>query len=286
MTKQVRGFIKKVLEYISKPEMRVLPGQLAFFMVVSLIPLIALVGSLAGYLSVSSDKVIQIIDTIFPFTLSDNFITFMDGQGITFNITVFFISAFILASNGCHSMIITSNEIYKVKSSGMIARRIKAICMTFILVLLLLFLLIVPVFGDTIFKIITISIKNNEIVDFSYNLYNLLQFPITVIIIFYNIKLLYTLAPDRKIKSKNTNTGAFFTTVFWIIATKIYSIYAGTFSNYNLFYGGISTILFLLMWVYILSYIFVLGMVFNASNTRRDDFETMQLNIIKENDKN
>ena len=56
MIEQVRGFLKKVLKYISKPEMRVLPGQLAFFMVVSLIPLLALVGTIAGYLSVSTDK--------------------------------------------------------------------------------------------------------------------------------------------------------------------------------------------------------------------------------------
>ena len=34
------------------------------------------------------------------------------------------------------------------------------------------------------------------------------------------------------------------------------------------------------MWVYILSYIFVLGMAFNASNTEKDDFETMQMTLI------
>lgn len=282
MVEQVRGFFKKVLRYISKPEMRVLPGQLAFFMVVSLIPLIALVGTIAGYLSVSSDETFQILDTILPFTVTENFVSFASGKGMTFNIAVFFISAFILASNGCHSMIITSNEIYKVKDRNIISRRIKAIMMTFILVLLFLFLLIVPVFGDTIFVIITNSIHNKRIVGIAYYSYKLLSFPLTMLVIFYNIKLLYTVAPDRKIKTKNTNTGAIFTTCGWIVATKIYSIYAGTFSNYNLFYGGISTVLFLLMWVYILSYIFVLGMAFNASNTRKDDFETMQLSIIKE----
>lgn len=88
------------------------------------------------------------------------------------------------------------------------------------------------------------------------------------------------MAPDRDIKSKTTNTGSVFTTIGWILATKIYAIYAGSFSNYNLFYGSISNILFLLMWVYILSYIFVLGMAFNASNTERDDFETMQMTLI------
>ena len=101
---------------------------------------------------------------------------------------------------------------------------------------------------------------------------------------FYNIKLLYTLAPDRKIKAKTTNSGAIFTTIGWILSTKIYSIYAGSFSNYNIFYGSISNILFLLMWVYILSYIFVLGMAFNASATKKDDYETMQMNIIDKNE--
>ena len=112
MIEQVRGFLKKVLKYISKPEMRVLPGQLAFFMVVSLIPLLALVGTIAGYLSVSTDKTFQMLDTILPFTITENLVSFASGKGMTFNIAVFFISAFILASNGCHSMIITSNEIY------------------------------------------------------------------------------------------------------------------------------------------------------------------------------
>ena len=52
---QVRGFFKKVIKYITKPEMRVLPGQLAFFTVISLIPLLALVGTIAGYFSVSTE---------------------------------------------------------------------------------------------------------------------------------------------------------------------------------------------------------------------------------------
>lgn len=280
MIKRVKRFIKKAIKYISKPEMRILPGQLAFFIVVSLIPLLALVGSIAGYFSVSSDKIIEILESVLPFDVED-IISFVSGEGITFNISVFFISAFILASNGAHSMIITSNQIYKVKDNHVIHRRIKAIGMTFILVLLFLFLLVVPVFGDKIFQLLTSSFHNELGVKIAYNLYQLMQYPVTILLIFFNIKALYTLAPDRKIKAENTTTGSFITTIGWILATKIYSIYVGTFSNYNIFYGSISNILFLLMWVYILSYIFVLGMAFNASNTEQDDYETMQLTLKK-----
>ena len=279
---QVRNIFKKVIKYTSKPEMRILPGQLAFFIVVSLIPLLALVGTIAGYFSVSSDKILDILSAVLPFKITNEIINHVSETGITFNITVFFISAFLLASNGAHSMIITSNEIYKVKNSNIFNRRIKAIGMTLILVLLFLFLLLVPVFGDTIFNILTENIKNQRAVIFAHNIYNLMQYPITIILVFCNIKLLYTLAPDRNIKSKTTTIGSMFTTIGWIFSTKIYAIYAGTFSNYNVFYGNISNILFLLMWVYILSYIYVLGMAFNATATKKDDFETMKINIIEE----
>lgn len=278
---RVRSVFKKVITYIVKPEMRVLPGQLAFFFVVSLIPLIALVGSIAGYMSVSVDEVTRVLDSVLPFDITDNLITFVSGKGLTFNIAVFFISAFILASNGAHSMIITSNEIYKIKDDSIFRRRLKAIIMTFVLVLLLLFLLIVSVFGDSIFNIIQITINDKSKFNIIYGLYKLLQYPITIIIVFYGIKLLYMMAPDRDIKSKTTNTGSAFTTLGWIMATKIYSIYAGSFSHYNIFYGSISNILFLLMWVYILSYIFVLGMALNASAAEKDDFETMQMTLTK-----
>lgn len=281
MRKRVRKFFKKVMMYIAKPYMRILPGQLAFFFVVSLIPLIALVGSIAGYLSVSANEVTSILDSILPFDVTDNFVTFVSGRGITFNIAIFFASAFILASNGAHSMIITSNEIYMINGESIFKRRLKAIVMTIVLVLLLLFLLIVPVFGDAIFNILTDASYHQQKVSFAYGIYKILQYPLTIILVFYGIKLLYVMAPDRDIKPKTTNTGAVFTTLGWILATKIYSIYAGSFSNYNLFYGSISNILFLLMWVYILSYIFVLGMALNASNTEEDDFKTMQIKLKK-----
>ena len=276
---QVRRYFKKAIEYVSKPEMRILPGQLAFFIVVSLIPLLALVGTLAGYFSVSTDKFINILETVVPFDGVEGMLSYASGKGITFNIAVFFVSAFVLASNGTHSMIIASNEMYKIKGSRILHRRLKAIGMTFVLVLTFLFLLLVPVFGDTIYNILTSNINNKQAVLFGYNLYRLIQYPISLVLVFYNIKLLYTIAPDREIKAKTTSTGAIFTTIGWILATKIYSIYIDSFSNYNIFYGNISNILILLMWVYILSYIFVLGMAINASATQRDDYETMQINI-------
>lgn len=277
---QATGFLKKIIEMIKKPEMRILPGQLAFFLVLSLIPLIALIGTIATALSIPVDAIKLTIASTIPEEITDIIMNLISGQGLNFNITAFLIMAFILASNGTHSIIITSNEIYKIEPEGLIRRRIKAILMTFILVMLFFALLIIPIWGDTIFSIIRIYVSESIPMDFIYRIYKLLQYPVIIAILYFNIKLIYTTAPDDEIESKSTIKGAIFTTIGWIIASEIYSFYISTFSRYDIFYGSISNVVILLLWVYILSYIFVLGMILNASNykTKVQEIKTENIN--------
>ena len=271
---KVRSFFKKVIEIIVRPEMRILPGQLAFFFVISLIPLVALIGAICSKLSISLESFEVTLNQILPGNVGNILITAATNEGLNFNIGVFFISAFILASNGTNSIINVSNEIYKLKPKDFIRRRLKAIIMTFVLVILLVFILLVPVFGDSIFAILQQQISNEKLITFLNNIYQLAKYPLSIIIIYFNIKLIYVIAPDERIESITTTKGAIFTTASWIIASELYSFYIETFAKYDVFYGSISNILILLLWVYLLSYIFVLGLVLNAGDYKNRNYIT------------
>lgn len=271
---KVRSFFKKVIEIVVRPEMRILPGQLAFFFVISLIPLVALIGAICSSLSISLESFEVTLNQILPGNVGNILITVATNEGLNFNIGVFFISAFILASNGTNSIINVSNEIYKLKSKDFIRRRLKAIIMTFVLVVLLIFILLVPVFGDSIFAILQQQLSNEKLITFLNNIYQLAKYPLSIIIIYFNIKLIYVIAPDERIESITTTKGAIFTTASWIIASELYSFYIETFAKYDIFYGSISNILILLLWVYLLSYIFVLGLVINAGDYKNRNYIT------------
>lgn len=260
---KVRSFIRKVMEILVRPEMRILPGQLAFFFVISIIPLIALLGAIASSFSVSIEPIKEALK-LTPTGVDKLLIGAVESHGLNFNMGAFFISAFILASNGTNSIINASNEIYKIKPKHFLRRRSKAIIMTFLLLTLLTFLLLVPVFGDTIFDILKEQIKSQNAINFIHNIYQLAKYPISLVIIYFNIKLLYVIAPDAEIPSFSTTKGSIFTTASWIIASEVYSVYVATFTKYDIFYGSISNILILLLYVYLLSYIFVLGLIINA----------------------
>lgn len=268
---KARGFFSKFIELMKKPELRILPGQLAFFLVLSLIPLIALIGTIASALSIPVSTIRSTIGSTVPSEVADIIVSVMSAKGLSFNVIAFFAAAFILASNGTNSMIITSNEIYKIGTQGFFKRRIKAVLMTLSLVGLFFFLLVVPIWGDTIFDIIRLSSSKNLPIDFIYRLFKLLQYPITILVLYFNIKLMYVIAPEEKIDSRSATKGAIFTTIGWILASEIYSFYISTFSNYSLFYGSISNVVILLLWVYILSYIFVLGMIINAGTYTKEE---------------
>lgn len=257
-------YVSKMIAMIKRPEMRILPGELAFFVVISLIPLAALLGAIASSLSIDVSAFEKLMQGTIPPAVATFLVEIMNNKSPDFNITMFFISAFVLASNGPHSMIVASNEIYKIKPRDYITRRLKAILMTLVMVGLFFVLFLIPIFGDYIFELITTNVTDLQIHRFLYVMYQLIKYPLLIVVLHFNIKLLYIIAPDAKIKSMTTTKGSIFTTIGWIIASEVYSVYIGAFTSYDKFYGSISNLVILFLWVYILAYIFVLGMIINA----------------------
>jgi membrane protein len=265
MAKRVLTLVDRIMKNIALPEMKILPGQLAFFFVLTLVPIIALILSIVSNLRIPTNVLNTMIENQFPDTIVEFVKYLSSNDGANINTIIFFVSALVFASNGTYSMIIASNQIYKIKNKGLIYDRIKAIFLMFILIFLLIFIVFVPVFGDFIVKFVTTIVKNSNINYFINIFYQVVNLPLSWFFIFISIKLLYTIAPDNKISSKNVNYGAFFTSLTWILFTKLYSLYINTFGGYANIYGSISSLLVLMWWIYFLSYLFVMGMALNVS---------------------
>ncbi len=257
--RHIKHFLKNVLDILREPEMAILPGQLAFFVILSLVPVITLIGYGASFFNISIDSFVILLESMSP-GLNKIVSPIITGSAMDFNLIIMIIIMFYLATNAADSIIIVSNEIYEIKQSSWLRRRIKAIIVTLALLLLIIFVLLVPVFGG---KIINAIDYFNLKPTLSYIL-KVMQGPISWIIIFIFIKIIYTISPDRSQSSRRLNIGSLFTTIGWIITTEVYSYYINNFARYDLFYAGLSNIAGLMLWIYSLSYIFVIGMSLNS----------------------
>jgi len=264
MKKKIKIQGKKIIDILSEPEMSILPANIAFYFVLALIPMFTLIILIASSFSISIDFIIDLVEKIFPPNVNDTIINYIKNSNLDTRTWIFNIIAFIVASNGTYAIVVASNELYNVGKKNFIKDRIKAFILLIIILILLLFLIVVPILGEQIINLLTnIQVLNKILPDIEY-LYNLLRWPITFIIIFFNLKLIYEIAPGKNIDKDSTTKGALLTTVCWVLATFVFSIYINHFSNYDVIYGNLSTLIILMIWLYALSYIFVFGMFINS----------------------
>lgn len=260
----IKSYLKRIFNLITRPEMKILPGQLAFFLVLAIFPLLTLFGYIGSKMLFFIEPFIDTLNKFVPENVMQIILPFVENNHITGNVLFFMIIGFILVSNGTYSIIVTSNELYNIKDDDYIKDRVKAFFMIILLMFLFVFIFVVLAYGNLIInKLLELeffsSISNNI-----YFIFVLLKWPIAFVLIFWILKIIYTISPDEKISSKFMNKGALFTTVCWIITTSVYSYYVSNIANYSLFYGSISGIIVMMIWVYILTYIFVMGIAINA----------------------
>ncbi len=260
MITRLKNFLNNVYVVIKRPEMLLLPGQLAFFFILSVVPILTIISYGSTILNLPVDIIFNFLSGAFGGNLAGLLTPVVAKPNVTLSFFITILMGFYIASNGASSIIITSNHIYGIKNSSFIKRKIKGLIMTTILVLLFTFILIFLVFGKNIIGIIEMANIDTRVISLAYNI---IKGPITWLIIFIFIKIIYTMAPDRKIPSSYVNYGAVFTTIMWIIVTSIYSYYTSHFANYTIYYGGLANIIILMLWVYFLAYIFVIGMALN-----------------------
>lgn len=260
--KRIKRYISKVWKAFNRTEMRVLPGNVAFFLVLALIPIVTFVAYIATYFSISLSSLINLIENLLPEEPSKIIVDIISGKGLDTSVGTFNIVALVVASNGMYAIVNTSNTLYKVKEIDVLRSRIKSFLLLIIVISLIIFLLLVPVFGGTILSLF----GNTKIISQLVVIYNLLKWPITFFLMYFTIKLIYTIAPNTVIASSTTTYGALFTTFCWTIATAIFSYYLKYFAHYNIVYGNLSSIIILMIWIYIMSYVLVLGMAINAVN--------------------
>ena len=259
---RLKKFLVSFKHAIRLPELLILPGNLAFFLVVSIAPLITMFGLAASLLSLSTESIANFLGVVLPSGVSDLLNPFLRSGFNTGNILLLLLELYI-ASNGMGSLVYVSNALYKIENTNYIARKVKSIFMNFWLLFLFLVVLVIMAFGSFILtKILTLSHLGKFIMD-NFELITIIKLVFAFFVIFITIKIIYTLAPDMKLKSAYVNMGTFFSTIGIMLVTSVYSFYVTNIAHYDIIYGSLANIVILMLLIYLVSYILVLGIAIN-----------------------
>lgn len=89
------------------------------------------------------------------------------------------------------------------------------------------------------------------------------------IVVFF-LSLIYKYAPNRRPvpNFKWVMVGGIFATILWLIASWGFSFYVSNFGSYGEMYGAISAVVVLMLWLFLTSFIILLGAELNAEIVR------------------
>ena len=258
---RLQKWLKRIIRIIKKPEMVILPGNISFALILSIFPTIMILGYIISLFNISTDSILNLTTIEFPKDIHDIIFKFLSADSSWMAFLTFVIGLFF-SSNGTKSIIVAANILYKTEEKNGLKRQIKSLFLVILLMSLFAFTMFVLGFGSSILKTIINSLDGDYNV--IYQIFTILKWPISFFLIYFFVKILYTIAPSADVKSRTVTKGALFTTIGWIVATSIYSIYVTNIARYDIFYGSLSSIIVLMIWVYILSTILVIGICINA----------------------
>lgn len=239
-------------------------GQTAFFFILSFFPFLLFLFAILRLTPLTEEVFSTFLLYLIPFSFRDfmgnlihDIYTASSGQVLSLSI----ISAVWLGSKSFLTLVQGLNSMYRQKESrNYIILRIFAFLYSILFALLLIATLAFLVFGnwihDHIIKIFPL------IASISKNIVNL-RMIIGFLVLFAIFLLIYYFLPNCKWKLRCHIPGAFLSALGWLLFSWLYSYYVDYFSNYSSFYGTMTTIALLMVWLYACMYILFLGGILN-----------------------
>jgi len=175
-----------------------------------------------------------------------------------------FFAALIFATNGFASMMSAFDAtVHSIYRRTWLSQRLTAVYMLIILSVLLTSAVTLMIGGQYVIS----YLDKKDIIrdDFLVYLLIVTKWIITVAMFFFAYSFLYYMAPAKKTKWRFISAGGTLATLLSIVAFIGFTYYINNFSQYNILYGSIGTLLIILFLMYLMSLILLIGFELNAS---------------------
>lgn len=256
----IRYFLNKLRDHA----VSAYAAQSAFFIILSFFPFVMLLLTLIRYLPVTEDMLISLAAQTLPSHIGDYVISLINeiyAQSPAAIISVTIIAAVWSASKGVMAVIRGFNSIYGIyETRGYFYLRLISSFYTVIFAVSIVGSLVLLVFGNKILLTLTgffplLSAHPPLLISSRVLIF--------LVFLFLFFLAVYIFVPNRKSTIAAEAPGAFLAAVGWAGFSSLYSFYIDNFANFNT-YGSLTTIIFLMLWLYFCMYILFIGSEINV----------------------
>ncbi|GGC99069.1 YihY/virulence factor BrkB family protein [Enterococcus wangshanyuanii] len=237
----------------------------AYYLLLSLFPLLIAVGNILPYLHIDPNEVLPYIAEAIPETIFNDLqsaIKSLLTQRSGSLLSISALTALWSASQSINALQIAMNKAFGVEQrKNFIIVRLMSL---FVIVLLLTAVVgVVGVLGlgKTILDLLQpIFHFSTDVID----TFQTLKWPITTLVLMVIMCLIYRVVPNARLNFRSIIPGAVFSTIGWMLLSQVFGLYIKYFSSKIASYQIIGSFIILMLWLNFAATIIILGGIINA----------------------
>ena len=251
-------FINEFMKKMRRDDVSAHAASAAFFMFLSIFPILMLLCSILPYTHISEADLLRVVTDLLPSTI-DPLAVSVIGDLYDRSPTIISLSAvFVIwsAAKGILALLKGLNDVQDVdETRNYFVLRFWSCIYTVILLVLIVFTLIVLVFGNPIINNLLSHLPNVRYIAILLMPFRYLVVIVALALVF---AFMYALIPNKKNRVFDKMPGAVFASFGWTIFSWAFSLYVERYGAFDM-YGSLTTIVIIMLWLYFCMYILLLG---------------------------
>lgn len=257
-----------------------LTAELSFYLLSSFLPMVILVFTLASSISQHyTDAVLDAINVL-PEKAAKLIVSMLVSRTQSTTVIVatgafslFTLSGFILSiKKALNRFYGASNDI------GFIRSEIMAFTFAIFMYISIIASFGLIIFGEIIGTHLLGSLSSPRLL----SIWDASRSIVVVVFLAFMISLLFKYLPTLRLKILSVLPGAVLTTVGWYVSSMIFALYVNNFPQYEIIYGSLAGFAGLIMWIYLTSFVILLGAKINSMIYLRKEAKNQEI-ISKKN---
>lgn len=269
--------VRRAVKECGADNVPILAGGVAFFAFLAIFPAIIAALTLYGLVADPTTVANQVRDLSAALPqqaqpiVADQLQSVASGSGraLGFGLIVSLLAALWSASSGTGNLVKAVNLAYdEDETRGFLKVRGIALLLTIGAIVFLLVTLALVAVVPLVLNVVPLGTLGTVLVQ-------VVRWVLLLAVVVVALAVVYRLAPDRDApRFAWVSTGSLVAAVLWIVGSLLFSLYVNNFGSYNKTYGAIAGVVVFMLWLYLTSYIVLLGAEINAESERQTRKDT------------
>ena len=253
------------LQQIQDPYYHGFAAQISFYLMLSVVPILILIIQVLGLLGISMETALQIVEEYTGSRISNVVSMLFQFSSLGFGNIIFLIIAFWAGSRASFAISrITNYTMTEGENTGknFFVERARAILTMLLTMISLVIAIVILCYGKIILLgvLTALRIEDTSFVD-SFWLW--LRWPLAFVLYFFIIGYNFYILPTVRKPFRTVVPGALFASIGMLLVSWAYTFYTSSLVNYDIMYGALSSVVALMIWFLLLSWVLILGVMCN-----------------------